>query len=76
MIGTLDLEHALQAGRQPVKPALLVSALRGMLHVDEANLLDDHIVDLLLDAAAMGVYAIEREGVSSADRLASPWQEP
>ncbi|HEB69467.1 MAG TPA: magnesium chelatase ATPase subunit I [Desulfobulbus sp.] len=62
--GTLDLEHALQKGEKRVEPGLLAHAHRGVLYVDEVNLLDDHVVDILLDAAAMGVNTIEREGIS------------
>ena len=53
--GTLDLETALTAGRKRFEPGLLADAHRGILYVDEVNLLDDHVVDLLLDSAAMGV---------------------
>ncbi len=62
--GTLDLEHALKKGEKKVEPGLLARAHRGILYVDEVNLLDDHVVDILLDAAAMGVNSIEREGIS------------
>lgn len=62
--GTLDLEAALTEGRRHLEPGLLAAAHRGILYVDEVNLLDDHVVDLLLDAAAMGVNTVEREGVS------------
>lgn len=64
VVGTLDLEHALKKGEKRVEPGLLATAHRGILYVDEANLLDDHVVDVLLDSAAMGVNSIEREGVS------------
>ncbi|ACL05221.1 Magnesium chelatase [Desulfatibacillum aliphaticivorans] len=64
VVGTLDLEHALRKGTKRVEPGLLAAAHRGILYVDEVNLLDDHIVDVLLDSAAMGVNTIEREGVS------------
>jgi magnesium chelatase subunit I len=64
VVGTLDLEHALQKGEKRVEPGLLAGAHRGILYVDEVNLLDDHVVDVLLDSAAMGVNTIEREGVS------------
>jgi magnesium chelatase subunit D len=64
VVGTLDLERALQEGRRYFEPGLLASAHRGILYVDEVNLLGDHLVDLLLDAAAMGVNLVEREGVS------------
>lgn len=62
--GTLDLERALRDGERHFDPGLLASAHRGILYVDEVNLLDDHVVDLLLDSAAMGVNTVEREGVS------------
>lgn len=64
--GTLDLEKALRDGQRSFEPGLLAAAHRGILYVDEANLLDDHVVDLLLDSAAMGVNTVEREGVSLA----------
>ncbi|HOV86583.1 MAG TPA: ATP-binding protein [Syntrophobacteraceae bacterium] len=64
VVGTLDLEHALQKGEKRVEPGLLASVHRGILYIDEVNLLDDHVVDVLLDSAAMGVNTIEREGVS------------
>jgi magnesium chelatase subunit D len=61
--GTLDLEQALQSGARRFEPGLLARVHRGILYIDEVNLLDDHIVDLLLDAAAMGINVVEREGV-------------
>ena len=64
VVGTLDLEHALKKGERQIEPGLLAAAHRGILYVDEVNLLDDHVVDVLLDSAAMGVNTIEREGVS------------
>jgi len=64
VVGTLDLELALKEGRKKIEPGLLASANRGILYVDEVNLLDDHVVDVLLDSAAMGVNTIEREGIS------------
>lgn len=64
VVGTLDLEYALKKGEKRVEPGLLAAAHRGILYVDEVNLLDDHVVDVLLDSAAMGVNTIEREGVS------------
>ncbi|GAC1364561.1 MAG: hypothetical protein NVSMB42_24400 [Herpetosiphon sp.] len=64
VVGSLDLEHALAEGERRFEPGLLASANRGVLYVDEVNLLDDHLVDLLLDAAAMGVNTVEREGIS------------
>ena len=62
--GTLDLEHVLQTGKKKFEPGVLAQANRNILYVDEVNLLEDHIVDLLLDSAAMGVNYVEREGVS------------
>lgn len=64
VVGTMDLEHALKKGEKRVEPGLLAAAHRGILYVDEVNLLDDHVVDVLLDSAAMGINTIEREGVS------------
>lgn len=64
VVGTLDLEHALKEGEKKFEPGVLADANRGILYVDEVNLLDDHIVDVLLDSAAMGVNTVEREGVS------------
>lgn len=64
VVGTLDLEHALKHGEKRFEPGVLAEAHRGILYVDEVNLLDDHIVDVLLDSAAMGVNTVEREGVS------------
>jgi magnesium chelatase subunit I len=62
--GTLDLERAISEGRKSFEPGILARANGNILYVDEVNLLDDHIVDLLLDSAAMGVNYVEREGVS------------
>lgn len=62
--GTMDIEHAISTGRKKFEPGILAKANGNILYVDEVNLLDDHIVDLLLDAAAMGVNYIEREGIS------------
>ena len=64
VVGTLDLEHALKKGEKRVEPGLLAAAHRGILYVDEVNLLDDHLVDVLLDAAASGVNNVERESIS------------
>jgi magnesium chelatase subunit D len=64
LTGSLDLERALTEGVQAYQPGLLAAAHRGVLYVDEVNLLHDHLVDLLLDAAAMGHSYVEREGVS------------
>jgi magnesium chelatase subunit D len=64
VVGTLDLERAMKEGVKDFEPGILADANRSILYVDEVNLLDDHIVDILLDAAAMGVNIVEREGVS------------
>ncbi|MGB9792860.1 MAG: ATP-binding protein, partial [Thermacetogeniaceae bacterium] len=64
VVGTLDLEEAIKKGEKRFEPGVLAEANRGILYVDEVNLLDDHIVDVLLDSAAMGVNTVEREGVS------------
>ncbi|MFA8433374.1 MAG: ATP-binding protein [Marinifilaceae bacterium] len=64
VVGTLDIEHALKNGEKKFEPGILSRAHNNLLYVDEVNLLDDHIVDILLDAAAMGVNVVEREGVS------------
>lgn len=66
LVGTLDFQAALKKGERTFHPGLLADANRGILYVDEVNLLDDHLVDTLLDAAAMGVNTVEREGVSFA----------
>ncbi|MEM1376225.1 MAG: magnesium chelatase ATPase subunit I [Pseudomonadota bacterium] len=62
--GALDLERALLAGEKAFEPGLLAKAHRGFLYIDEVNLLEDHIVDLLLDVAASGWNVVEREGLS------------
>jgi len=64
LVGSLDLEKALTTGVSAYEPGLLAAAHRGVLYVDEVNLLHDHLVDLLLDAAALGTSYVEREGVS------------
>jgi magnesium chelatase subunit D len=64
LVGSLDLERALTTGVSAFEPGLLAAAHRGVLYVDEVNLLHDHLVDLLLDAAALGTSYVEREGVS------------
>lgn len=64
LVGALDIERALAEGVKAFEPGLLAHAHRGILYVDEVNLLHDHLVDLLLDAAAMGASYVEREGVS------------
>ncbi|GHE88706.1 putative cobaltochelatase [Streptomyces griseoluteus] len=64
LVGALDIERALAEGVKSFEPGLLAQAHRGILYVDEVNLLHDHLVDVLLDAAAMGASYVEREGVS------------
>lgn len=64
VVGTLDIEQAIKRGERHFEAGVLASANRGLLYVDEVNLLDDHVVDLLLDSAAMGVNVVEREGIS------------
>ncbi len=64
VVGTLSLEEAVRHGERRFQPGLLAEANRGILYIDEVNLLDDHLVDVLLDAAASGVNHVEREGVS------------
>ncbi|MEU2686413.1 putative cobaltochelatase [Streptomyces hygroscopicus] len=64
LVGALDIERALSDGVKAFEPGLLADAHRGVLYVDEVNLLHDHLIDLLLDAAAMGASYVEREGVS------------
>ncbi|MCG5216129.1 magnesium chelatase subunit D family protein [Streptosporangium sp. KLBMP 9127] len=64
LVGSLDIERALTEGVKAFEPGLLASAHRGVLYVDEVNLLHDHLVDLLLDAAALGTCYVERESVS------------
>lgn len=66
VVGTLDIEKAIQQGLKKFDPGVLANANRGILYIDEVNLLDDHVVDLLLDSAAMGVNVVEREGISFA----------
>ncbi len=66
VVGTIDTEAAIKYGERRFEPGLLAEANRGILYVDEVNLLDDHIVDVLLDAAAMGWNVVEREGISFA----------
>jgi magnesium chelatase subunit I len=64
VVGALDLERALAKGEKAFEPGLLARAHRGFLYIDEANLLEDHLVDLLLDVAASGENVVEREGLS------------
>jgi len=64
VLGTLDLEQALKGAKRVFQPGLLAAAHRGILYIDEVNLLPDHLVDVLLDVAAMGVNRVQREGLS------------
>ncbi|PVX24432.1 MAG: magnesium chelatase ATPase subunit D [Candidatus Bathyarchaeum sp.] len=64
LVGTIDIEKAIKTGEKHFEPGLLAEANKNILYIDEVNLLDDHLVDVLLDAAAMGVNFVEREGVS------------
>ena len=64
LVGTLDIERAIKKGEKRFESGLLAEANRNFLYVDEVNLLEDHIVDLLLDSAAMGINYVEREGIS------------
>lgn len=66
VVGTLDIEQAIKKGEKKFECGILAQANRNILYVDEINLLDDHVVDILLDSAAMGVNFIEREGISFA----------
>ena len=66
VLGTLDLQQALKGAQRVFQPGLLAAAHRGILYIDEVNLLPDHLVDVLLDAAAMGVNSVQREGLSVA----------
>ena len=64
LVGSLDIEQAIKTGSRSFEPGLIASTHRGILYVDEVNLLNDHLVDVLLDAAAMGRNYVEREGIS------------
>jgi Mg-chelatase subunit ChlI len=64
VVGTLDIEKAIQKGERKFESGVLAAANRGLLYIDEVNLLDDHVVDVLLDSAAMGMNIVEREGIS------------
>jgi len=64
VVGTMDIEQAIKRGERRFEPGVLAAANRGLLYVDEVNLLDDHVTDLLLDSAAMGINIVEREGIS------------
>ncbi len=64
LVGSLDIEQAIRSGEKNFEPGLIAAAHRGILYIDEVNLLNDHLVDVLLDAAAMGRNYVEREGIS------------
>ncbi len=64
VVGTIDVERAIREGTVAIDPGILAAVNRGILYIDEVNLLDDHVADVLLDAAAMGVNVVEREGIS------------
>jgi magnesium chelatase subunit D len=66
VVGSLNVEKAIKEGIKALEPGILASCNRGILYIDEVNLLDDHVADVLLDSAAMGVNIVEREGVSVA----------
>jgi magnesium chelatase subunit D len=66
VLGSLDIETAIKEGKKSLEPGMLADANRGILYVDEINLLDDHVVDILLDSATSGVNVVEREGISFA----------
>jgi len=65
VLGTLDLDRVLKEGRSSLRPGLLAQAHRGILYIDEVNLLPDHLVDVLLDVAASGVNTVQRDGISA-----------
>ncbi|HIC92485.1 MAG TPA: magnesium chelatase ATPase subunit I [Syntrophaceae bacterium] len=64
VVGSIDIERAIKKGNKAFEPGILAEVHRGILYVDEVNLLDDHLVDILLDSAAMGLNIVEREGIS------------
>jgi magnesium chelatase subunit D len=64
LVGTIDIESAIKEGRKVIEPGILAAVNRGVLYIDEVNLLDDHMADVLLDSAALGVNVVEREGIS------------
>jgi len=64
LLGSLDIERAIKEGRKELEPGILADVNRGILYVDEINLLDDHVVDILLDTATSGINVVEREGIS------------
>ena len=76
VVGTLDIEAAIREGSRRFEPGLLASAHRGILYIDEVNLLNDHVVDVLLDSAAMGRNFVEREGISLLASGAVPSHRP
>ncbi len=76
LVGALDIERALAEGVKAFEPGLLAAAHRGILYVDEVNLLHDHLVDLLLDAAAMGASYVERRACPCGTRRGSCWSGP
>ena len=68
LVGSLDIEEAIKTGNRVFEPGLIAGTHRGILYIDEVNLLNDHLVDILLDAAAMGRNYVEREGISITHR--------
>jgi magnesium chelatase subunit D len=64
LVGSIDFEYALKTGRKKFMPGILAEANRGIIYIDEVNLLEDHLVDILLDAAVTGINMVEREGIS------------
>ena len=64
LLGSLDIETAIKEGKKSLEPGILADANRGILYIDELNLLDDHVVDVILDSATSGVNVVEREGIS------------
>ena len=76
LLGTIDLGGGHETGEKHFEPGILATAHRGIVYVDEVNLLDDHLVDVLLDAAAMGLNVVEREGCSLSIRPALFWWGP
>ena len=75
MVGTLDIEKAIQKGVRAFEPGVLASANRGLLYIDEVNLLDDHVVDILLDSAAMGKTSSNVRAFHSLTPPALFWSE-
>ena len=64
VVGSIDVEKAIKGGIKALEPGILAAANRGILYIDEVNLLDDHVADVILDSAAMSINVVEREGVS------------